>query len=666
MMKANYEKENIDLIETLKGYLAEELDLKVISWLNELIEIVNRGMNDNNNSIYDLYLILPEDHERFQKLMQRVDIFYTDKYERLEQIERVIDYYRDLNFDVTEIDEIDYVLEEICEKEKQFNYSNNDKKKIKKLKKQLKDYQDVMSVLFYILDPQEKYELGYDIWDNLADEKDKKLLGTVIDAIYSGQKNFTIVMFHFFQCGIFRTSHSLRKLYEYGLPSVKTKMSDLSIMLQDKVRNFKLNFSLKLNSKDKSFFKENNFVGKLKDKIKSFKTNFSLTNKSSIKDKNQEKKAIKEKITDLTSKLKEKIPTSKHLADYLTYKNYQLAIDFTSKSTEEIAVKDIKTYAKKAKKIDKKFQNILKGRKANEVLDDINNVSATHTHKAVNHTEVLLQYNSDGFLDAQKYLDFIRNTQAISEADKATLDQELNDLYSDNLTFKDCLEIIPENLQRIKKGYRKVVGRMAVLTAGLSIGVVTLASAMVPKNVNSELKESESKTEAPKETEVESSHVIVMPEVQETEDATISITPDETLEETLDASELQDLKDALLKVQEQIKQKNSEKVDDVINIGDLVSIRQDASVYEDIYSLATNENAKSSFYQDQETRVVESIVVKNNTNEIVNIHDMAQYENLVANGYEVIGYTVANQYSSDNITIEGRYQADDVLTLTRK
>ena len=284
----------------------------------------------------------------------------------------------------------------------------------------------------------------------------------------------------------------------------------------------------------------------------------------------------------------------------------------------------------------------------------------------MNHTEILLQYNSDGFLDAQKYLDFIRNTQAISEADKATLDQELNDLYSDNLTFKDCLEIIPENLQRIKKGYRKVVGRMAVLTAGLSIGVVTLASAMVPKNVNSELKESESKTEAPKETEVESSHVIVMPEVQETEDATISITPDETLEETLDASELQDLKDALLKVQEQIKQKNSEKVDDVINIGDLVSIRQDASVYEDIYSLATNENAKSSFYQDQETRVVESIVVKNNTNEIVNIHDMAQYENLVANGYEVIGYTVANQYSSDNITIEGRYQADDVLTLTRK
>ena len=666
MMKENYEKENIDLIETLKGYLAEELDLKVISWLNELIEIVNRGMNDNNNSIYDLYLILPEDHERFQKLMQRVDTFYTDKYERLVQIERVIDYYRDLNFDVTEIDEIDYVLEEICEKERQFNYSNNDKKKIKKLKKQLKDYQDVMSVLFYILDPQEKYELGYDIWDNLADEKDKKLLGTVIDAIYSGQKNFTIVMFHFFQCGIFRTSHSLRKLYEYGLPSVKTKMSDLSIMLQDKVRNFKLNFSLKLNSKDKSFFKENNFVGKLKDKIKSFKTNFSLTNKSSIKDKNQEKKAIKEKITDLTSKLKEKIPTSKHLADYLTYKNYQLAIDFTSKSTGEIAVKDIKTYAKKAKKIDKKFQNILKGRKANEVLDDINNVSATHAHKAVNHTEVLLQYNSDGFLDAQKYLDFIRNTQAISEADKATLDQELNDLYSDNLTFKDCLEIIPENLQRIKKGYRKVVGRMAVLTAGLSIGVVTLASAMVPKNVNSELKESESKTEAPKETEVESSHVIVMPEVQETEDATISITPDETLEETLDASELQDLKDALLKVQEQIKQKNSEKVDDVINIGDLVSIRQDASVYEDIYSLATNENAKSSFYQDQETRVVESIVVKNNTNEIVNIHDMAQYENLVANGYEVIGYTVANQYSSDNITIEGRYQADDVLTLTRK
>lgn len=666
MTRASYEKGNRKLIETLKEYLAEESDLRVISWLNKLIEIVNRGMSDSNCSICDLYLVCPEDHKQFQKLMHRIDIFYTDKYERLEQIERVIDYYRDLNFDVTEIDEIDFVLEEICEKEKQFNYSNNDKKKIKKLKKQLKDYQDVMSVLFYVLDPQEKYELGYDIWDNLADEKDKKLLGTVIDAIYSGQKSFNTVAFHFFLGGIFRTSHFLKKLYENRLPSFKEKMNDLGSVLKDKVKSFKLNLSLKLNSKDKSFFKENNFVGKLKDKIKSFKTNFSLKNKSSIKDKNQEKKAIKEKVTDLTSKLKEKIPTSKHLADYLTYKNYQLAVNFTSKPADNISVKEVKKYAHKVKSIDKKFQNILKGRKANEVLDDINNVSATHARKAVNHAEVLLQYNSDGFLDAQKYLDFIRNTQTISEADKVTFEQELNDLYSDNLTFKDCLEIIPENLQRIKKGYRKVVGRMAVLTAGLSIGVVTLASAMVPKNVNSELKESESKTEAPKETEVESSHVIVMPEVQETEDATISIIPDETLEETLDASELQDLKDALLKVQEQIKQKNSEKVDDVINIGDLVSIRQDAAVYEDIYSLATNENAKSSFYQDQETRVVESIVVKNNTNEIVNIHDMAQYENLVANGYEVIGYTVANQYSSDSITIEGRYQADDVLSLTRK
>lgn len=670
MIRAGYEKENIELIEKLKEYLAEELDFKVISWLNELIEIVSRGMNDNNNSTCDSYLILPEDHEQFQKLMYWVDTFYADKYNDLEYISSVVVDYEDLNFDVTAIDKIDLFLEMIHLKEKSFNYSDKDKKKIKKLKKQLKDYQDVMAVLFYVLDPKEEYELGYEIRKNLADEKDKKLLGGIIDVIYGRRKkNIATVMFHFFLGGTFRASHSLQKLYGNGLPYVKAKMDDLSLELKDKVNALKLKFSLKREIdvlKDKETIKEkkNVLVNKVKDKINLFKANFSLKNESRENDKNQNKKSIREKVSDLTSKLNDKLPTSEYLSDYLTYKNYKLAIEFTNKNAENLSVKDIKKYAHKVKNIDKKYQQILKGRKANEVLDDINNVSATHARKAMNHTEVLLQYNNDGFLDAQKYLDFIRNTQAIPETDKATSEQELNDLYSDNLTFKDCLEIIPENLQKIKKGYRKVVGRMAVLTAGLSIGMVSLATATSFKVSNSNSKENEITIES------ESSSAITSTEkdepVQETQEPTINITPDETLEESIDTSELQDLKEALLKVQTQINQKNSEKVEDVINIGDFVSIRDDAYIYEDVYSLAMEENAKTSFYQDQETRVVESIIVKNATDEIVNIHDMAQYENLIANGYEVIGYTVANQYSTDNITIEGRYQADDVLSLTRK
>ena len=670
MIRAGYEKENEKLIEKLNGYLDEELELNVISWLNELIEIVSRGMNDNNNSTCDSYLILPEDHEQFQKLMCRVDTFYTDKYEKIEYISNVVDDYEYSNFDVTEIDAIDFFLEIIREKEKSFNYSNNDKKKIKKLKKQLKDYQDVMAVLFYVLDLKEEYTSRYEIWNNLAGEKDKKLLGGIIDVICGRRKkNFATVMFHFFLGGTFRVSHSLQKLYGNGLPYVKAKMDDLSLELKDKVNALKLKFSLKREIdvlKDKETIKEkkNVLVNKVKDKINLVKANFSLKNKSSIKDRSQNKKSIREKVSDLTSKLNDKLTASGHLADYLTYKNYKLAIEFTNKNAENLSVKDIKKYAHKVKIIDKKYQQILKGRRANEVLDDINNVSATHAHKAVNHTEVLLQYNSDGFLDAQKYLDFIRGTQAISETDKATSEQELNDLYNDNLTFKDCLEIIPENLQKIKKGYRKVVGRMAVLTAGLSIGMVSLATATSFKFSNSNSKENEITIES------ESSSAITSTEkdetVQETQEPTINITPDETLEESIDTNELQDLKEALLKVQTQINQKNSEKVEDVINIGDFVSIRDDAYIYADVYSLATEENAKTSFYQDQETRVVESIIVKNATDEIVNIHDMAQYENLIANGYEVIGYTVANQYSTDNITIEGRYQADDVLSLTRK
>ena len=120
-------------------------------------------------------------------------------------------------------------------------------------------------------------------------------------------------------------------------------MDDLSSVLKDKVNVLKLKFSLKkeidvLKNKETIKEKKNVLVNKVKDKINLVKANFSLKNKSSIKDRSQNKKSIREKVSDLTSKLNDKLPTSEYLSDYLTYKNYKLAIEFTNKNVENLSV----------------------------------------------------------------------------------------------------------------------------------------------------------------------------------------------------------------------------------------------------------------------------------------------------------------------------------------
>ena len=251
------------------------------------------------------------------------------------------------------------------------------------------------------------------------------------------------------------------------------------------------------------------------------------------------------------------------------------------------------------------------------------------------------------------------------------------------------MEKLPENIKNAKNGYQKVIRKMAITGTGISVGIALFASALLPNF-------SKPKTQTPSisQTTQSTNQTIEEPSISESEnkieiihtssesiskdhneqaeiqkennsDKKIEISLDEYLENTVNKEELEKIKAALTKVQEKINQ-NTIRIDKVINIGDYVEIEANAPIYDDIYSLAYDQNAKTSLYQDQEIRVVESIIFQSETGEIIEEQTMENYDRLVASGYVIIGYTVANQYSGNELTIEGRYKIDDVMTLTRK
>ena len=114
------------------------------------------------------------------------------------------------------------------------------------------------------------------------------------------------------------------------------------------------------------------------------------------------------------------------------------------------------TEARMYHKIDEKYDQLLHGKKPNEVLSDINNVSATHAKMANENIKELLKYNTDGYLDGQRYLAYIdnlKNNGVITEENKDSVESKFDELYSRNLTFKECMEKLPENIKNAKNGY---------------------------------------------------------------------------------------------------------------------------------------------------------------------------------------------------------------------
>lgn len=625
MEKQDFMNNNEAYIEYIDELLKDNQQEDAVFWLEQLQEILKKGILSDTDNVYQEYAICKEDEELFRHFINELEVYLERKYKDINLAEEQISNFQQLNFNSQDLIEVDENIKNLKNDLSNENlYSKKERKEIDKLIKKLEQIKAIISPLYT---SENKEEKGIHVIRNLSKKEQRKICDALED-----------------------------------------------------------------DNKIKSFLE--NFIWNMKEKTKAKKEKFqSIKSIKSIK--SIIKKPFSKKNFNILDKLKQKTKKraiSKDLPDYLTFKNYMLTQELLKKKKNEITNKELKKYANQIHKIDKKYDQILQGNKPNEILSDINNVSAMHAKRSSKNARELLKYNADGYLDGQSYLDYIenlKNNDSITEETKDFVESKFDELYSRNLTFKECMEKLPENIKNAKNGYRKVMRKMVVTGTSISLGVALFASALLPNFSKPKtqtpsisqttqstdqtieepsIPESESKIEiinTPSETIAEENKEQTEIQNENDSDKKIEISLDEYLENTVNKEELEKIKSALTKVQEKINQ-NTTKVEEVINVGDYVEIEANAPIYDDIYSLAYDQNAKTSLYQDQEVRVVESIIFQSETGEIIEEQNMENYTNLVANGYAVIGYTVANQYSGNAITIEGRYKTDDVMTLTRK
>ncbi len=373
----------------------------------------------------------------------------------------------------------------------------------------------------------------------------------------------------------------------------------------------------------------------------------------------------------LFSKLKanfEKIAPA-HNAEYLTYKHYLLNEKLLNQDQEKVKAKFLKKYEQKIQKIDEQYDKYLNGRNPQQVLSLISNVSASYAKENSKITTNLLDFNTEGYLTGEsylKYVDQLASSGAISKNELQIKQEKLNTLYCNAKTLKKCVERVQDNLDLLKTNYKKRLKRFTVgatsLVMGLSLAI-TGCGLKKSENLGTQ-KETEKNAVLATASDIHKNE-----EAQEENlNSKVELSLDEYLSQSLAKEEYLSIKNSLLQIQEKINQKNKdiEEVEDTINVGDFVEISKDARIYSDIYSLGNDQNSLSSYYKDKEVRVIKSIVYKNENGIITEESSMEDYEELLANGYDVIGYTVLNQYSGDNLVVEGRFKAQDVSTLTRK
>ena len=158
-------------------------------------------------------------------------------------------------------------------------------------------------------------------------------------------------------------------------------------------------------------------------------------------------------------------------------------------------------------------------------------------------------------------------------------------------------------------------------------------------------------------------------EVQyETEISTEAPKVEETsakLNEILDEKDLLNTyKNELQNLEALLPQSNTE-LENVRNIGDVVSITTDANLQNDEYSLIKHSEGHQSVHKDTLPRVICSIIMSDG-NSGFTAKTMEEAESLLEQGYYVAGYGVLNPYSKDTSNLEGFFESEDVVGLVRK
>ena len=359
--------------------------------------------------------------------------------------------------------------------------------------------------------------------------------------------------------------------------------------------------------------------------------------KSNLKD-GVKKESGEEK--SFVKKFKDKISSNKDTLDYLSYKSYCLASSFMKKTKNKISCKEVKKYSDCIQKLYQNYEKILKNSKYRKYWDEVHDFSMNNVKTICEQTKDLFK-NRMFSINHQCYVDSIQNSR-LSENELSDIMRKFENIYHENFQYKVSMDQHPDELKQIKMGYKKFVRKFFLTGTGIAVVIALLASSFVSKK-GSSMNEEKKKV------------VIVTPK----EDA-LELEDHFSFEQkSLLKKELNNTLETLLKAREQLR--SSE-----ICIGDSISIDEDAYIYNDIYSLAYKENSKKPIYLENEERTVLSIIYQNEDGKLLEMKTMDSHEDLLSHGYYVIGYTVANQYSTENMNVEGRYSKDDVMQLTRK
>ena len=401
MIKQDFFNNNEEYIDYVNELLKDNRQEEVVFWLEQLREILKKGILSNTDNVYQEYLICKEDEELFISIVNELDIYLEKKYRDIHLAEEQISNFQRLNFNIQDVIEIDENIENLKKDlSNEKLYSKKERKEIDKLIKKLEQIKAVISPLYT---PENKEKKGIHVIRDLSKKEQRKI------------------------CDVLEDDNKIKSFFENFIWNVKEKGKAKKEKMQDII---KMHFSISA-------------LDKLKHKIK-------------------------------------RSVTSKDLSDYLTFKNYILTQKLLKKAKKEITNKELIKYANQIHKIDEKYDQLLHGKKPNEVLSDINNVSATHAKMANENIKELLKYNTDGYLDGQRYLAYIdnlKNNGVITEENKDSVESKFDELYSRNLTFKECMEKLPENIKNAKNGYQKVIRKMAITGTGISVGIALFASA---------------------------------------------------------------------------------------------------------------------------------------------------------------------------------------------
>ena len=394
--------------------------------------------------------------------------------------------------------------------------------------------------------------------------------------------------------------------------TVKEVFDDFTYNVQDTFESVK-------NSKKKPF--------SIKKLFSSLKSNL----KDRVKKESREEKSF-------VKKFKDKISSNKDTLDYLSYKSYCLASSFLKKTKNKISCKEVKKYSDRIQKLYQNYEKILKNSKYRKYWDEVHDFSMNNVKTIREQTKDLFK-NKMISINHQCYVDSIQNL-GLSENELENIMRKFENIYCENFRYKVSIDQHPDELEQIKMGYKKFARKFFLTGTGIAVVIALLASSFVPKKDSSMNDEKEK--------------VVVVTPKEDVLEQTDSFEQKSVLKK-----ELNNTLETLLKAREQLQ--SSE-----ICVGDSISIDEDACIYNDIYSLAYKENSKKPIYLENEERTVLSIIYQNEDGKLLEMKTMDSHEDLLSHGYYVIGYTVANQYSTENMNVEGRYSKDDVMKLTRK